>query len=398
MSYASLVKLATLCGAENPPPRSLYHDSWPSRLERTGRIAHNLFLKVRGRARYALAVTGAKLPACTGEVRLTPARSQRIADPRICILPGATEAGLADSLDLDLSTEPVIHLADCGVLVVIGRRRGDDIVIHVVDEPDRAQRYVEGCQRAVSALQPIGLGHLAPRILARKSHTAGEMIESSGLPGKPVKPRDLPSERLLGYISAALTPLTKLVRPGRPLTPPDEQLVIRITHALDSQKEFSALRSWGIPAWNGWRQRQERDTTIAHGDYWLSNILFGSDTPPEVSGIVDWERSRESAVVGIDALQMVSMSFAHWRNCDPISVLCMIWSDKCEPTLEQCLELVMGRFRLTPADIGYLALQSWLMHLAQHAADSNSWSSVRWREWVSDPSDYAQRWLATQTI
>lgn len=396
MSYASLVKLATLCGAERPPPRSLYHDHWPTRLERTGRIAHNLYLRIGGHARCALAVTGAKLPACAGEVRLAPARSQRIADPGICILPGATEAGLANALDLDLSTEPVIHLADCGVLVVIGRRRGENIVIHVVDEPDRAQRYVEGCLRALSAFQPIGMGHLVPRILARKCHAAGEMIESSGLPGRPVKPRELPSERLLGYISAALTPLTKLVRSSRPLTPPDEHLLSRITQALDSQQRFAALRSWGIPAWNEWRLRQARDTAIAHGDYWLSNVLFGPDTPAEVSGIVDWERSRESAVVGIDALQMVSMSFAHWRNCDPVSVMCMIWSNTCEPTLEQCLQLVMSRFRLTRVDIGYLALQSWLMHLTQHAADSNSWSALRWREWVSDPSDYAQRWLTTQ--
>lgn len=392
MSYASLVKLALLCGAD-VPPKSLYRDRWPTRLERAGRVAHHAILTLGGRARRSIAVTGAKLPGCSGEVRLIPARARSIVDPHTCILPGANATSLAEALELDLSTDPIIHLADCGVLVVIGRRRGKMVVIHIVDEPERAARYVEGCERASAALRVVGLAQLAPEILCRKTHPAGEIIESSGLPGSTINPRQLTSERLISYITAALVPLKRLVRPARPSLAPDAQLLTRITRTIDGKQKLSEHASWSIPAWNEWRLRQDREATVAHGDYWLSNILFGLEPVPEVSGIVDWERSRESAVVGIDALQLISMSFAHWRNCDPLNVLCMVWSNTCEPTLENCLQLAMDHFQLSRDDLGYLAIQVWLMHLTQHASECESWPHSRWHDWVSNPCEYAQRWL-----
>ncbi|WP_341647577.1 phosphotransferase [Thauera humireducens] len=137
------------------------------------------------------------------------------------------------------------------------------------------------------------------------------------------------------------------------------------------------------------------ETTIAHRDYCFSNVLFSEEpgTTPVITGIVDWERASLGAPIGEDALYFSVFAFADWRGCSPMTVLCMIWDEVQEPTLERILDMVRTRFKLTERSLGHLSIYLWLSHLVRQIDGVSRWTEKRRLEWLLAPSQSAKIWM-----
>lgn len=57
------------------------------------------------------------------------------------------------------------------------------------------------------------------------------------------------------------------------------------------------------------------ERTLVHGDYTLSNVVFSRSTPPELVGVVDWERARLG-----DPMVDLGQLLAFWHDSDDESV------------------------------------------------------------------------------
>ena len=101
-----------------------------------------------------------------------------------------------------------------------------------------------------------------------------------------------------------------------------------------------------------------------HGDYWADNLLLQND---QVSGVVDWDRSRELGSLGFDALTLGFMSYAMWADRVYLSdLLSDIWRPKENwryPWLHEYTETVRTAFSLTQDDVKGVAVLLWMSTL-----------------------------------
>jgi hypothetical protein len=396
MSRGALAVLARLAGAKRVPPAALYGCAWPGRLQRLGQLAFTAVQWCVYR-RSALVFTGAGLPAAKGALHVQG--TLRLQDwlQGAYVMGGAERTRLAHALKLDADPAPDFYLADADVLVVLGQRNGHPAVVHVSDDAERLQRYSHCASMARDQLASVGLGQLVPAMLYRGPVLDLQMLAQERLVGRTVRAGDLSAEELNLYVQAALRPLQRLAA-GASLSVEgaDSAVLAELPSALEPFRSLDAATRVAFAALRDWPGRWRHPAVLAHGDYWLSNILFAQGATPAVSGLLDWERSRPDACAGYDALHLVMFTFAAWRGCSPLQVLCMVWDGLCEPTLERLLSSVQIGLGLTVDDLRHVAIELWLLHLCRHAVDSPKWDDRRRREWLEDPADSVERWLTAR--
>ncbi len=76
-----------------------------------------------------------------------------------------------------------------------------------------------------------------------------------------------------------------------------------------------------------------------------------------------------------------------------MTVLCMIWDEVQEPTLERILDMVRTRFKLTERSLGHLSIYLWLSHLVRQIDGVSRWTEKRRLEWLLAPSQSAKIWM-----
>lgn len=400
MSIGSLDKFARLAGARTGPPKWLYNDHWPGRTRRALQIASSLisWLTARGDV---LVLKGKRLPAASGNVEACRQVSLSALAQGAVILRRASLDHLANELRIDSEKLSRIYLADADVLVILATRGGSPVVIHIADDQARGERYQHGCEWARQVFSSSGNEHLIPHIIDYRKHPAGWILTQERLSGRVISAGSLSADALIAHVSAAIDvlPLPVSNRPECGNARMESK-----SHELTSLLENELLRPGVLESVSriaAWLDSMQRETAMAHGDYWFSNVLFSDDalTPkPRVTGIVDWERASPDAPVGEDALFFTVFAFAHWRGCSPMTVFCMIWDGVQEPTLERMLELVRTRFKLSPNDLGHLSIYLWLNHLLRHAGSASGWTEKRTQEWLRQPSQCARNWIETTLL
>lgn len=394
MSVGSIAVLARLAGARRAPLERLYRDGWPGQVRRAGQLAFSAAQWCWHR-RDAMVLTGKGLPAAKGALQVVPTLRLRDWLAGAYVMGGAAPSRLASNLGLDASPAPELYLADADVLVVLGRRDGLPVAVHVVEDAQRLGRYRQCADRARRQLAPAGMEHLVPAVLEQRAVLDLRMLVQQRLDGRIVRPSELLADDLERHVQAALQPLQALAAGACPAAEgADEALLTLELQRLENHPLLAQAVRLPLAAWRDWPGRRLHPAVLAHGDYWFSNLLFAPGAPPQVSGLIDWERSRPKACAGFDALHLVMFSFAAWRGTSPLQMLCMLWDDLCEPVLERLLAQAGQASGLGLEDLRYVALLIWLLHLSRHAADLPGWSAEHRRDWFDQPADSAGRWLA----
>lgn len=393
MSVGSISVLARLAGARSAPLQRLYSDGWPGQARRVGQLAFSAAQWCRHR-HDAMILTGRGLPAAKGVLQVSSTLGLRDWLGGAYVMGGAAPSRLASNLGLDASPAPELYLADADVLVVLGWRRGLPVVVHVVEDAQLLERYGQNADRARRQLAPAGMDHLVPAMVEQRTVLDLTMLVQQRLVGQIVRPSELSGDELERHMQAALQPLRALAA-GCLMAPEgaDEALLSRELNRLEAHPQLAQAVRVPLAALRDWPGRRHHPAVLAHGDYWFSNLLFASGSP-QVSGLIDWERSRPRACAGFDALHLVMFSFSAWRGTSPMQMLCMLWDDLCEPVLERLLTHAGQASGLSHEDLRHVALLIWLLHLSRHAEDMPSWSEARRRDWLDEPAECARRWLA----
>lgn len=400
MSAGALRLIARLAGG-TPPPSALYPDRWPGRLLRGSQLAYQGWQWARWKIAggNALLLAGDGLPAAKGPLRTLDHLDRAAWRSGACVLLGAGIDRLRARLRLDAQRPLDLYAADEDVLVVAGHTAGRRVIVHVCKDASRIERYAERLQRARAHFEPLRLAVLLPELIDHRRDAEGfAMLVQQRLPGAVVDAATLSAEGLIAHVGAALCPLRALQHAagqGGGSGMSDAPLLAALEQALPAVPEWRDAVAMPLAALRAWARRSSAPSVLAHGDYWLANLLF--DEAAQLRGIIDWERSREGATAGYDAVHLVVHAFARWRGCSEWEVPCMLWDDHCEPVLERLLALVAGTLGRSLDDLRHVALLVWLAHLHQHAGTRNDWGAGRRREWVVEPARSARRWLAEGT-
>jgi aminoglycoside phosphotransferase (APT) family kinase protein len=397
MSAGALRLIARLAGGV-PPPAALYPDRWPGKLLRGAQLAYQGWQWARWSIAggNALLLAGDGLPAAKGPLHILDHLDGPAWRAGASVLRGACIDRVRERLRLDPQGALDLYAADEDVLVVAGHRDGRQIIVHVSDDGVRLERYAERLQCARAHFRPLQLADLLPELVEQQRSTDGvAILVQQRLAGATVDAATLSADQLRAHVVAALGPLRALQQAGARPTGSgtfDSPLFAALEQTLIAVPDWRDAVAMPLAALRSWMNRSSLAPVLVHGDYWLANLLF--DEEAQLRGIIDWERSRERATPGYDAVHMVVHAFARWRGCPEWQVPCMLWDDHCEPVLERLFALVADTLGLSREDLRHVALLAWLAHLHQHAGTRASWGAERHRDWLVEPARSARRWLA----
>ena len=399
MKNTGLLKLARLSGARSLPPLYLYDGEWPRFGRQLLQVFYSFAQWLLGAGR-VLYLSGPEMRAGRGHLALTNKTSLRGIMRGGCVLRGGTLQRLASELGLLPSAPVTAYLADANVLVVLGEAASGPVVVHVADEQMRVGRYLDGCEHGRAALKPYGHEHLVPTILRTHEHSVGYMLTQRRIDGYYLaSTSSLSAEKLVAHVHAAFEPLMCLEIPrqdGDQLA--DAALHQELMAALSASNSLFALTAPVLEALNRLTLRKKRVAVLAHGDYWMANLLFTEHPTVQLRGILDWERIRLGATVGADAMHLLMFSYAQWKGCSEAKVLCMILDDIEEPTLCRLLDMLKELFNLDQVDIYGLAAQAWVMFVARYVSLMPTWTEAKRDDWLVSGARSAIRWADGQGL
>jgi len=263
---------------------------------------------------------------------------------------------VTDFFRLDSSHHVRVILANSGLFVCFGSLDGRDVVAYATG----FQQYRCSIEHHFTGIG-IGrkaLGSLAPEIILRD---VDRMIVSH-LPGTPVRCKNLTESALQNAIMTGLGPLLQIYSESSVRRPEvDQPLIANVLNFLENNPHSAR-----IPGACDYLRQWDRTNVAAvpiHGDYWADNLLLQND---QVSGVVDWDRSRELGCAGYDALTMGFMSYAMWGKVYLSDVLSEIWRPKEQwryPWLYDYTETIRNAFSLTQDDVKGEAILLWMTTL-----------------------------------
>lgn len=302
-------------------------------------------------------------------------------DLRLVERAGNVSAGR--TLEVDDTRDLVIFATDASVLTFAGRYRGQPAIFQAAaDEPGSVtlRRQWQGLDTAKRACRAIKLGdHIAeclsfeerPQILVQQ-RLAGHT------PRLRHRLRTLPEAEFQSYIAAAMEPLERFHGSARRLPDgPDQTLIFRDLPLFIER--YPALAPWLGPALQGlqrWPARRGLAAVLVHGDYWLGNVLF--DDTRRVSGIIDWERCRQSGCPGLDAIHLAAASYGVWCALPLPRVFEQIWTRRPESAfLRDHVGSVQALFALSDDCVSHLAVLLWLNYV-RTAVLTMGWPPDEW--------------------
>jgi hypothetical protein len=297
-----------------------------------------------------------------GELRLSqPATSKAVRDSLVHGIPAFVLKGklqqVTDFFRLDPATEVRVILANSGLFVCFGQLNHQDVVAYATNLP----QYRPSIEHQFNGIG-IGrkaLGSLAPEILLKG---VDRMIVSR-LPGSPVRIKNLAETALQNAIMTGLGPLLQIYSTSPARRGGGDQALISSTLNFLQNHPRSAKIPGACEYLSNW-DRTNLPVVPVHGDYWADNLLLQND---QVSGVVDWDRSRELGCAGFDALTLGFMSYAMWGNGSYLSdLLSDIWRPKEQwryPWLYDYTEVVRKAFSLTQDDVKGVAVLLWMSTL-----------------------------------
>ncbi len=297
-----------------------------------------------------------------GELRLAqPATSKAVRDSLVHGIPAFVLKGklnqVTDFFRLDPASEVRVILANSGLFVCFGQLNHQDVVAYATNLP-QYRRSIEHQFHGIGLGRKV-LGSLAPEIILKG---VDRMIVSR-LPGTPVRIKKLTETELQNVIMTGLGPLLQIFSTSPVRRGGGDQAMIATTLNFLQNHPHVAKIPGACEYLSSW-DRSNLPVVPVHGDYWADNLLLQND---QVSGVVDWDRSRELGSLGFDALTLGFMSYAMWADRVYLSdLLSDIWRPKENwryPWLHEYTETVRTAFSLTQDDVKGVAVLLWMSTL-----------------------------------
>lgn len=395
MTYGSLKKFLTLCGSEQRDLSSSYNNVWPTRSRRLRQITENIITYFRIGLRNGFILEGSNLPACNGKISLRKLRSRTDLFRKAIVISKAEYLSFINSLELESDPEPSIYLAGSDVLVVLGRTKSEDVVIHISEDASRIDRYARGYDCARDVFGAIKLEHLIPRTIKRLRFGAGDALVQERITGRSVHPRECTESDFLLHIESISQIFRNFETKQRePSLKPESKMLIHLPDVLPPNIQFreEIVRTAGVAI--KWIEMESRTTTLSHGDLCHPNVIFKYDDPTSVSGIIDWEQYRENAILGLDTVYFYAIGTGMRSKESPIRILTRTISDEHTPTIQNALKIISENHNLNERYIKMTAIVIWLIHIFKNSESIDKWPPEKKSDWLESPLNSTVKWLA----
>lgn len=309
-------------------------------------------------------------------------------------------AHACSKLGIDATADLTAFLIINSLLLFLANREGRPVVVHLATFPN-AQKVIDlhrrGLQVAGSDRLPQSVRSLLPELVSFSEHDGYSVLTQTRLPGAPLVLS--PSEvEFFAIMIRALQPLLDFRATATPTAAgPDAELLFHQFPLLPGRwPEFSDILTALVSRLQSWQQERNMVPILTHGDYWIRNILFDRTTS-EVTGIVDWERSRLDGIPGFDALHLVMTSLSE-RSGDVCDYLEQIWTGKWQSELlATYVRRVQDAYNLSDDDIAHLGIFFYLDEFYKQNIKGIPFPLLR-REKLRNLIPSIDSWLSGKTI
>jgi hypothetical protein len=290
----------------------------------------------------------------------------------VFVMKGTLER-MSEFFGIDRAREIRIMLSSSGLLICFGMVAGQEVVVYAAQSPEYKTSLVR--QLVGYGIGRRAVGPLAPPVVLNDDYR----LIVARLPGSPVRVKAMSEDELQKIMLIGLQPLLRVHANGHAVKGGgDEKLIAAIVKFVDTHPNSSRIvgASNRLMAWD----RSRLATLPVHGDYWVNNLLISDG---EVTGIVDWDRARESGCCGFDAITLGFMSYSQWSGVHISELLSDIWRPPEEwryPLLYNYCSIVRKAFALAQEDVEGLAILLWLSTLWFKRADiSQEWIDAMYK-------------------
>jgi hypothetical protein len=154
---------------------------------------------------------------------------------------------------------------------------------------------------------------------------------------------------------------------------------------------FRDLLAPPIDALLKWGESAQLPAELAHGDFWLGNILFKGDS---LAGIIDWEWARRDGIRMVDVLHMLLFSSAMEHDASFGLYLRRLWSDEIdESELSSRISTVFTQAGMARDDVKFIGLILWFDILWQRAIRGSVHSAGWMEDLIPQTVPVIMRWL-----
>jgi hypothetical protein len=367
--------LRLITGKDVHVPRRAFPAFMPSRLARGLQMINSALNLPYSIAPECAIVSGRSLAYMTGELEYSRDRVARraihclsIKQP-FFIVSGDPAVSLSSQTGCDPDLLPTLHFCSQCVVIVKAKYQGIPAVFRVGRcEEARAEvfRQKDGIKLAGAV---HGLQDVVPRLLEHSITAAGmEVSVETLLPGSNVQ---FSWKRIDAILELWLASDQTSRSPARPFL--GEELA-QVCEAFPAyQSSLSSFKDSLLD----WHSSLVMPGSLAHGDFWLGNILFSGDS---ITGIIDWEWAHPDGLRLIDALQLLFMSYSAFRNIGIAETLRAFWLGAVEDhELKVRLAELCHTLGLHENDLKFAALILWFDYLRERLKRGRM-PSVEWTE------------------
>jgi len=140
-----------------------------------------------------------------------------------------------------------------------------------------------------------------------------------------------------------------------------------------------------------WCETARIPADLAHGDFWLGNILFRGD---RVAGIIDWEWARRDGIRLVDVLHMLLFSSAMEHDASFGLYLRRLWADEIdEAELSERITRVFAQAGMDKEDIKFVGLILWFDILWQRSIRGSVYSAGWMDDLIPQTVPVIMKWL-----
>ncbi len=271
------------------------------------------------------------------------------------VVSGDPVASLTSQIGCDPDLLPKLRFSSQCIVIVKAKYQGTPAVFRV----GRCEEACAEVSRQINGIKLAGsiapLHDSVPKLLAHSTTPAGlEVSVESLLPGANVEFSWRRMDTILELWLASDKPSRS---PARPF------LEQELTQVRDSFPAYQSSLSGFKDSLLQWHSSLAIPGGVAHGDFWLGNVLFSGDS---VSGIIDWEWAHADGLRLVDALHLLLMSYSVFRNISIAEMLRSFWSDAVDdPEMKIRLNGFCRTFGMHEHDLKFGALMLWFDYLRE---------------------------------
>lgn len=372
-------------------PRVAYHRTSPTRWGRLAQVGKGALGLLATTGRPSTLVSGKSLAYRGGEIeyfakdKLNHWRSyKKLTQPFFIVPGGAPTNVIAQVTGCDPLPAPRLFISKrhCNV-IAIANWGGAPAIVHygacedAIAEIDRMARGQD-----IAAGYPE-IRHLLASILANRKLADGAVVlAQSRISADPSR-----------FSWRRIDAVTDLWLARKPATQAGG--AVPMHERLNRVCEFfSAFRDMLLPARDvleDWYETVRLPGELAHGDFWLGNILFKGNT---VAGIIDWEWAREDGIRLVDILHMLIFSPAMEHDISFPLTLRRLWADEIDDVeLSGRIKRIFDHYGMSLDDVKFLGLVLWFDILWQRAVRGSVFSGEWLDDMIPQTTPVIRRWL-----